>query len=295
MLVVGLISIGPSTLFEGVRDLTYVRPAPAPEPISPPSLHPDPELQARLDGVAAALSQGSLSASVVDLRSGATASVDGDRAFPAASLFKLPILVTVLSQEDAGLLDDDDLLEIRPEDWTDGSGVLQARVGERLPVHELLRLMVQESDNIAALVLLDAVGVDQVNATCESLGLSATHLVDHRRGDSGEHTTSADDMSMLLRAAAIGELVNPRVSERTVRLLELKQANAWLSEELPFWVRVAHKWGDLPTARNDVGIVYTPRGSFVVAVLSRDGQPEEVEHSIARAARTAYDFLGHNA
>src|SRR2546429_290079 len=98
-------------------------------------------------------------ATAVGVRGGAPARVDGERAFPAASLFKLPILVEVLAEEDAGQLDPESQLQIRPEDWTDGSGVLQARVGDRLTVRELTRLMIQESDNIAALVLLDAVGV----------------------------------------------------------------------------------------------------------------------------------------
>ena len=290
MLGVGLASIGPGTLLEGLRGLTYTRPPAASAPNASP--HPDAALQARLNGVAASLSTGSLSASIVDLRSGATASLDADRAYPAASLFKLPILATVLAEESAGLLDDDQLLEVRPEDWTDGSGVLQARVGDRLPVHELVRLMIQESDNIAALVLLDQVGVGRVNTTADQLGLVSTHLVDHRGGESGDHTTSAQDMATLLRTIASGQLVDARTSERALQLLELKQANAWLAEDLPFWVKLAHKWGDLPTARNDAGIVFSPRGNVVVAVLTRDGEPDEVEHLIARTARTAYDFLG---
>ena len=290
MLGVGLASIGPATLLEGLRGLTYTRPPAASAPSASP--HPDAALQARLNGVAASLATGSLSASIVDLRSGATASLDADRAYPAASLFKLPILATVLAEESAGLLDDDQLLEVRPEDWTDGSGVLQARVGDRLPVHELVRLMIQESDNIAALVLLDQVGVGRVNATADQLGLVSTHLVDHRGGESGDHTTSAHDMASLLRTIAAGQLVDARTSERALQLLELKQANAWLAEDLPFWVKLAHKWGDLPDARNDAGIVFSPRGNVVVAVLTRDGEPDEVEHLIARTARTAYDFLG---
>src|SRR5207248_5160281 len=134
----------------------------------------------------------------------------------AASLFKLPILIDVLAAEDAGRLDPERLLEIRQEDWTDGSGVLQARVGERLSVRELSRLMIQESDNIAALVLLDAVGVASVNALDERLGLHATHLVDHRAGDAGEHTTSAADMAHLLVGLASGQVVNQHVSEEAL-------------------------------------------------------------------------------
>jgi beta-lactamase class A len=57
-------------------------------------------------------------------------------------------------------------------------------------------------------------------------------------------------------------------------------------------VKVAHKWGDLPDARNDVGIVFTPRGSYAIAVLTSNGLPDEAAAAIARASRTIYDYLG---
>src|SRR5207249_6957076 len=141
------------------------------------------------------------------------------------------------------------------------SGVLQARVGDQLPVRELTRLMIVDSDNIAALVLLDAIGIANVNAMAERLGLRSTRLVDHRAGEPGDHTTSASDMAQLLVSLASGQAVNQNVSEQTLSLLEAKQTVAWLGDGLPFWVKIAHKWGDLPDARNDVGIVFSPRGS----------------------------------
>ena len=73
--------------------------------------------------------------------------------------------------------------------------------------------------------------------------------------------------------------------------LELKQSVAWLADGLPFWVKVAHKWGDLPEARHDAGVVFTPRGSYVVAVLTEGAQPDEAAALIARASRIGYDNL----
>src|SRR2546430_15955314 len=124
--------------------------------------------------------------------------------------------------------------------------------------------MVQQSDNIAALVLIDATTVRAINATAEQLELHATRVVDHRAGDTAEHTTSAADMARLLMLLATGQAINQHVSEAALSVLELKQSVSWLSDELPFWVKIAHKWGDLPQARNDVGVVFSPRGSYVL-------------------------------
>jgi beta-lactamase class A len=290
VVVVAAISLGPGTLRDLVGGLFFVRPPAA--SVSPPPLHADAMLQTRLETVRGSITRGNVATVLVDVQTGASASIAAEQALPAASLFKLPVLIEVLAEEDRGQLDADRKLEIRPEDWTDGSGVLQARVGDRLSVRELTRLMIQQSDNIAALVLLDAVGVASTNATAEGLGLHATRLVDHRGGDPGQHTTSAADMAQLLVGLASGQVINPRVSEAALALLELKQTVSWLGDGLPFWVKVAHKWGDLPEARTDAGVVFTPRGSYVVAVLTEGVPPEESASLIARTSRVGYDYLG---
>jgi beta-lactamase class A len=289
LLVAAIVSLGPDTLIELASGLTFARPPAA--GLAPPSLHADPVLQSRLDTLKTSVEAGSLGLAVVDLQSGATAGVDAARAYPAASLFKVPILLEVLTEEEAGRLDAQRPVEITPDDWTDGSGVLQARVGDRLPVRELAQLMIQDSDNIAALVLLDVVGVGNVNSLAERLGMPATHLVDHRAGEEGDHTTSAADMAHLLVGLATGQLVSAHVAEQALSLLELKQSVTWLGDDLPFWVKIAHKWGDLPYARHDAGIVYTPRGSYAIAVLTENSPADDSARAIARASRLTYDYL----
>lgn len=288
LVVVGALSVGKINPFEAARGLTFNRPAAT--DVRAVTGRPDAALQASLEA-ATTTSKGRLAAVVLDLEGGGQAAVAGERIFPSASLFKLPILVEVLVQQQLRRLDPEQMLEVRPEDWTDGSGVLQARVGDRLSVRELTRLMIQESDNIAALVLLDAVGADNVNATLDRLGLRGTRIVDRRRGEGGEHTTTAADTAELLRIVASGQLVDASVSEAALRLLEQPQAHTWLAESLPWWVKVAHKWGDLPTARHDAGIVFTPRGTLVTVVLTEDVPPDEAEHIIARAALAGYEYL----
>jgi beta-lactamase class A len=290
--VVGAASVGrlnPLNAVEAVRGLTFSRPEVANVRVT--QGRPDAALQASLDA-AVVTSRGSVGAIVLDLEGGGEASRAADRSFPSASLFKLPILVEVLAQEQLHRLDPDELLEVRPEDWTDGSGVLQARVGDQLSVRELTRLMIQDSDNIAALILLDAVGSDTVNTTLDRLGLDGTRVVDRRRGEPGEHVTTARDTARLLSIVASGHLIDPTVSEAALRLLEQPQAHTWLADALPWWVKVAHKWGDLPSARHDAGIVFTPRGTFVSVVLTEDVPADEAQRVIARTALAGYEYLG---
>jgi beta-lactamase class A len=284
------LGVGPRELREFASGLVFQRPPAA--AIAPATRHEDLSLDQRLLSISTEPPYGRVSIEAIDLQTGATASIDATRSYPAASLFKLPILITVLGEEDAGELDPSRQVEIRPEDWTDGSGVLQARVGDHLSVAELSRLMIQQSDNIAALALLDVVGVPSVNAIAERLGLTATRIVDRRAGEPGDHTTSAADMAHLFSELATGAAINQRVSEEALSLLELKQSVTWLGDDLPFWVKVAHKWGDLPDERHDAGIVFTPRGSFVLAVLTENVSPGDAAATIARSARITYDYVG---
>lgn len=274
---------------DAVRGLTFARPGVASQPV--PAARADPGLQARIQ-TSAALAGGTVGVVVRDLQTGALAEINANRVFRSASLFKLPIMVEVLKQQRLKRISLDDELEIEPDQWTDGSGVLQARVGERLQVRELLRLMIQESDNIAALVLLDAVGAANVNATMDAMGLRDTRVRDRRTDPNLAHVTTARDMARLLETIATGRLIDAETSEEALKLLELKQANAWLGEGLPWWVKLAHKWGDLPGARHDAGIVYTPRTTYVAVVLTEGGRPEGAQRVIAEASRAAYEYLG---
>jgi len=83
-----------------------------------------------------------------------------------------------------------------------------------------------------------------------------------------------------------------RVSEQALSLLEVRQGVNWLGDDLPFWVKVAHKWGDLPEARHDAGVVFAPRGSYAIAVLTDGAPPDEAAAAIARVSREVYDFIG---
>ncbi len=274
---------------EAVRGMLFTHPSVSAGKLA--AARPDPALQQRIQA-SAAFPGGTTGVVVRDLNGSSVAEVNGDRVFRSASLFKLPIMVEVLKQQRLKRLAPDDLLQITQDEWTDGSGVLQARVGDRLPVRELMRLMIQESDNIAALVLLDAVGVDNVNATMEGVGLRNTRLRD-RHVDVGQaNVTTARDTALLLQTIATGGLIDEETSAKALKLLELRQANSWLTDDLPWWVKLAHKWGDIPGTRHDAGIVFTPRATYVAVVLTEGGTPDAAQAAISRTSKAAYEQLG---
>lgn len=264
--------------------------------VSVVDLAPIPSVDADVDAILrqAGLPGGVVGAYVRNLTSGLGGRSNADRRFPAASLFKLPVMVEVFKQQRLKKFAWNDELVVSREHWADGSGVLQARLGDSLTIAELQRLMIQESDNIAANVLTDLVGVANINQTMDALGLHNTRVVDRAR-ESTTPTTSPEDMGRLLEIIATGRLVDAQTSEEAVRLLERKQAQAWLADGLPWWGRLAHKWGDLPNARHDAGILYTPRNQLVLVVLTENGSPAAAADQIRTISRNVVNYFESRA
>lgn len=233
---------------------------------------------------------GVVAVSVRNLSTGISGGLQPDRRFPAASLYKLPVMVEVFKQQRLKRFDWDDSLTVTREHWTDGSGILQARVGQKLKIRDLVRLMIEESDNIAANMLTDHVGVASINETMLALGLRNTRVVDRVR-ENGSPTTSPQDMARLFELMGTGRLVDSATSEEAIRLLEVKQANSWLAGGLPWWGKIAHKWGDLPNARHDAGILYTPRNQIVLVVMTENGNAAAAAELIRDVSRKVVRYF----
>ncbi|MBA2450582.1 MAG: serine hydrolase [Chloroflexi bacterium] len=238
---------------------------------------------------------GSVGLYVKNVTSGAEANVHGGQVFPAASLYKLPIMAEVVRQARLRRLDLNQELTIGREHWVAGAGILQARIGETLPVRELLRLLIVESDNIAAMMLLDLVGLENVNQTMQGMGMRSTRLLDYRAPNAfsgaGPYVTSPSDIGLLLDTLATGKLVDAAGSETALRLMEGKQANDWLGAGLPWWTKVAHKWGEVPGARHDAGVVFTPRHHYVIVVMTAGLDGQTSAESIRELSRAVFQYF----
>ncbi len=136
---------------------------------------PSPQLErlrARLQEMANAF-PGVMGVTVRDLKTGEEVSLNGDRLFPMASVYKVPIMVEVFRQIEAKKFSLDDRIEHGDEVRTLGSGVLTLLSNGLKPtVKDLITLMIILSDNEATDILLKKVGAENVTATMRSLGLN---------------------------------------------------------------------------------------------------------------------------
>src|SRR5512145_1220739 len=129
-------------------------------------------LQSRLQELSDAF-PGVIGVAVRDLKTGEEISINGDRLFPMASVYKVPIMVEVFRQIEARKFSLDDRIELGDEHRTLGSGVLTLLSNGLKPtVKDLITLMIVLSDNEATDILLKKVGAENVTAAMRSMGLN---------------------------------------------------------------------------------------------------------------------------
>jgi len=262
---------------------------PADAPSAPP---PDPRVvaQQRLREAVFAPFRGlagRFGIAVKDLGSGHTVLLNEALSFQAASLYKLPVMYEVFKLREWGLLTFREELTIGAEDAAMDLGSLSWPVGTRLTVGTALERMVTISDNTTAFMLARKVGAWRINEDVVDLGMSQTSV----RG--GNLATSAGDMLNLLELIARGRAIDEESSAEMVYLMARQQIRDRIPMLMPPEATVANKTGNWERAVHDVAIVYAPRATFIIALLS-DGiaDQEGVNWAMARAARNVYDLVG---
>lgn len=226
---------------------------------------------------------------VRNLSTGQYADYNPDDLFYAASLYKLGVLYTVLADVRAGRVALDEQLTVTARTRRH-EGEPSLAVGERLAVGDALQRMVAWSDNTSAYLLLDRVGWEHVNETMRRLGLTGTHV------GAPAATTRPSEVAELLTAIATDQAVDRKASAHMRTVLLGQTRNDRLPAYLPPGVRVAHKTGELHGLRHDAGIVYGPRGVYVVVIMVDGIEDEEAgQEVIARLSSAVYDYFTSGA
>jgi len=248
--------------------VAFASAAPALAYLPPPFQRLDHDVRSVAQRVPAAIAL-----DVLDLNTGYHAGFNAAKSMPAASTIKLPVMVEVFRQLQAGRFDLRHRVTLLASDKDSGSGDLcDARVGTTYPVSVLLEKMIDVSDNTATNMLIRLVGRRSINRAMNELGLDRTRLAGDVRTDGWgirqTLRTSPADLVRLLSLMARGELIDQWSSNEMIAILEADQYNTLLPEPLPDNVAIAHKTGSLFDTLNDAGIVFAGNAPYVIAVMT---------------------------
>jgi beta-lactamase class A len=237
-----------------------------------------------VDEVIAAHPQQTIAVSYYDLGTRETFERNERVVLHAASTMKVPVMLAIFDAVSRGELRLDQPVRVRNEFTSifDGSTFalearedadpeLYAKVGSELPLQELVRRMIVRSSNLATNNVIELVGAKRVMALMEHLGAHDIRVLrgveDDKAYEAGmNNVTTAHDLMLVFRGLA--ESDTP-ASRAMIDILAAQEFNEGIPAGLPKGVRVAHKTGSITEIAHDGGIVYTPRGNYVLVVLTR--------------------------
>ena len=234
------------------------------------------EVDQHLDGV--------MGVAIEDLTTGDHYFLHEDEVFAQASSIKITVLANLYLQGEQGKLKLTDLYTVQSSDLVQDSDIMNGLTPgvTRVTLRDLATMMVAVSDNAATNVLIDRVGMPNVNAMLDSLGLAHTRLrrkmMDLQAAKEGrENISSPREMMMLLDAIYHGKLLNKDSTAGFFKVLATNKAS-WIPRELPSDLKIANKPGELEAVRNDSGIVFVEGRPYVICVMTaflrneRDGE-----------------------
>lgn len=234
--------------------------------------------------------------------------------FHAASTMKTPVMIETYKQAAAGKfkINDPILVKNTFKSIVDGSvfaldsaddsdSVLYTKVGTRLPIYDLLYLMIIKSSNLATNIIIDLVGATNVNQTMRDMGANDIQVLrgveDSKAFQKGmNNTTTAYDQMLIFDAMAKGKIVNKESSDAMIKILLDQAFNDKIPAKLPKDVKVAHKTGWIKGVNHDAGIVYLPDGrKYVLALLSKDMTDDKAGvQAMANVSKMIYEYFVSN-
>jgi len=244
---------------------------------------------------------GVLGVAIEDLTTGQKFLLHGDDVFPQASSIKIAVLAELYRQAQAGKLKLTDIYTMQASDLVADSDIMGGLTPgiTKITLRDLATMMVAVSDNSATNVLIDRVGMDNVNAMLDSLSLPHTRLrrkmMDLKAaGEGRENISSPSEMMTLLDDLYRGKVLNKELTDDFFKMLSTHKSS-FIPRDLPEGLKIANKPGELEGVRNDSGVIFVENRPYILCVMTtylkseRDG--EAAISTISAATYRMFDRL----
>lgn len=247
---------------------------------------------------------GTMGVAIMDLTDGRTLLLNPDAVFTQASSIKVTVLAELYHQQQqseeglSGKAKLSDLYTMSTSDLVADSAIMGGLTPgiTRVTNRDLATFMVTVSDNSGTNVLIDRVGMANVNALLTSLGLTHTRLqrkmMDVNAALAGrENLSTPREMMTLFADFYHGKVLTKTLTDDYFKVLGTHKESD-IPRFIPEDIVIANKPGELAGVRNDVGIVFVPNRPFVIVVMTaylkheRDGND-----AIAKVAGAAYEYF----
>lgn len=253
-----------------------------------------------IESLAAGCPEGTeIGIAIRDLSSGEQFAINGDHDFPSASTIKILILAGLAQAVADGRLSLDDTLPAVGTERITGSGVvnwLDTRL--ELTLRDHAWLMTAISDNTTSNVLMNAVGIPEINAFGAGLGVGKTvmgrNFMDRNIPPGpAKNRSTAKGLVNILTAIWQDDIATPELCAWMRTCLGDQQHTDRLARHLPDEVIYAGKTGTIEGINHDCGVLAGKHGQVAVAVLTQGfANPYDADRFIGRIGSAISETLG---
>ncbi|MFY9904639.1 MAG: serine hydrolase [Terriglobales bacterium] len=244
---------------------------------------------------------GVMGVAIVDLTDGQKYLLHANDVFPQASSIKICVLAELYRQAQQGKLKLTDLYTVNAADLVPDSDIMNGLTPgvTRITLRDLATMMIAVSDNSAANVLIDRVGMENVNAFLGAEGLRDTRLrrkmMDLKAAAEGrENISTPSEMAKLLQALYRGAILNKEMTDDFFKVLSTHK-ESFIPRNLPDDLKIANKPGELEGVRNDSGVIFVDKRPYILCVMTtylrRERDGEDAISNVSLAAWRMFDRL----
>ncbi len=220
--------------------------------------------------------------------------------FPTASAIKIEILIHLFKEYERGNIN---VYENIPVNFRiGGSGILQYfnQSELNLSYYNLSVLMIQQSDNTATNILINKLGMENINNEIVKWGLKNTKLqrvmMDFEARKAGkENISTPEDKLKLLEMIYHQTLLPDSLNNEAIKILSIPK-NSPLKNEIKEEFSLASKGGELDDVRCEMGIFYFKHFNYILVVMTKnlpdsnlgDELIRKVSHEVYRYMQRKY-------
>lgn len=191
---------------------------------------------------------------------------------PTASTYKLFVAYAVLHEVEQGKMS------------------LNKTVSSGKSVEQCLKEMIVVSDNPCGRALGFLVGWENIEKLLESKGITDTYLNNYDENDqllTAEKTSTPRAHAVFLKLLEKGELLNKSHTDVLLGFMKDQKWRERIPAGVPSDITIADKPGWLPDMQNDAAIVYGPKSTYILVVLSSSNN----HASLAEISGIVYEYL----
>lgn len=176
--------------------------------------------------------------------------------FPAASLIKLPVMLTLYQEAEKGKIDLSDY-------------------------QEMAEAMGKRSDNAAFNSLVEILGEEKIQETIDDLGMRKTSLA--------KNETTPTDIGLFFQKLYQGGVVTEVHRDEILDYLTDTAFEERIPAGVPEEVQVAHKIGTDVGTYSDAGIVFAEK-PFILVIISKSARESEAEKVLPKISEAVWEF-----